>query len=167
MPNVRETIESNAPRVRAVEEDDWPDVELVARTAFDSIRHIYRPTDEAAQRQASRFREGDRLVALLEDRIVGTVQLSYGMDYVFVCGLAVHPEFHRQGVAACILQSVYEQAAKQGLAWVRLETVEQTGNVAIFERLGFEVVSHGVPTWCVSDKYDPLTNVCMRRAVVR
>lgn len=149
--------------IRDAADSDWPAVEALFASTFATIRDIYRPTPEAERRQKRRFRDGHRLVALFDKTIVGTLQLVWRPRHVFVSGLAVHPDCQRRGVARALIEAVITLAKRRGYAQIKLETIEQTGNVPIFEKLGFQITGSAEPDWCVSDQYDALVSVEMRR----
>ena len=62
-------------------------------------------------------------------------------------GVAVRSDFRRQGVPRALVAEVADRARRHGLSAVVTRTVEQTGNVPIFEALGFKVTS------CCPDEY--------------
>lgn len=160
MPQARTHI-----TIREAEVDAAADVREVSDAGFARLRSVYRPTREAVARQAERAKEGTRLVAEIEGRIVGTVQVARHKDHVHLIGLAVHPGFQRMGVARRMIEWVVARAPALGYNIVALDTIKETGNVALFERMGFRVVDEEVANWCVSDDYGELHDVRMERTV--
>lgn len=70
--------------------------------------------------------------------------------------------FRRQGVARALVEALAGLARELGLRALVAGTVKETGNVEIFVRLGFRVVSEKVDVYSVSDAYTTLTDVELR-----
>ncbi len=85
--------------IREAEVTDAAQVAAVGEAVFAPLRSIYQPVGEVRACQAERAKEGTRLVAELDGRIVGTVQYAIHREHVHVIGLAVHPDTRRRGVA--------------------------------------------------------------------
>lgn len=151
--------------VRVANSDDAADAADVFCAAFAALRCVYRPTSEAAARQAERAGEGSRLVAEIAGRIVGTVQFVVHKQHVHLIGLAVHPDFQRMGVAGRMIEAVVARAPTLGRSVVVLDTIKETGNVPLFEKMGFRVVRENLATWCESDDYAEAHDVVMQRDV--
>jgi ribosomal protein S18 acetylase RimI-like enzyme len=135
----------------------------VVEAAFAPLASVYRPVGEAAARQAERAKEGTRLVAEVGGRVVGTVQYAVHRDHVHVIGLAVHPDAQRMGVARALIVWIASLAPGLRRDIVRLDTIRETGNVAVFERLGFRTIKEAIPTWCASDDHSEVHEVTMER----
>ena len=70
-------------------------------------------------------------------------------------GLFVHEHHRRRGVARALLDALGPRLS--------LFTIRETGNVPIFERLGFAVVREELATEYVSDAHAQLHEVYMER----
>jgi predicted N-acetyltransferase YhbS len=151
--------------VRLANADDAADVAEAGEAAFATVRSVYRPTREAVARQAERANEGTRLVAEIGGRVVGTVQFDLHDEHIHLMGLAVRPEFRRRGVARRLIEWVTAHAPSLSRDVVALDTIRETGNVPVFERLGFRVVGETVARWCESDRFAELHDVKMERKV--
>jgi GNAT superfamily N-acetyltransferase len=148
--------------IREASVSDSAEVAEVFNAAFTPLRSIYRPTDEAAACQTERIAEGTRIVAEFSRRIVGTVQFVNHKKNVHLIGLAVHPEFQRKGVARYLIEWIVARTPSLGQK-VALNTIRETGNVPVFERLGFQVVDEEIASWCISDDYLEVHDVKMER----
>lgn len=136
----------------------------ISQRAFARLREVYRPTAEHAARERESPADLDHVVAECDGRVVGTVRIRHDTDYWFVIGLAVDPAFQRQGIARAMLDWLYASACQSGHG-LALATIRETGNVAVFERLGFEVVKEEPATWCESDRFETLHDVYLVREV--
>lgn len=105
-------------------------------------------------------------MALVDDEIVGAVTIYRDAAALVVSQLAVDPKYRRQGVARQLLRSANDAGEKSGAIELRLNTIQETGNVDIFERLGFTVCATATATWCSSDRFPTLTDVTMTRKCV-
>lgn len=71
--------------------------------------------------------------------IVGCVVLAPRDDHLLVDNLAVAPARHGEGLGRLLLEHADAEAARRGLAEVRLHTnAAMTENLAIYPRLGYE-----------------------------
>lgn len=77
----------------------------------------------------------------------------------------MHPDFQRQGIARRLLDYIAEIARQQGKRALSLNTVKQTGNVKIFSRLDFQVISESVADEGLGESLinEPLIDVYMER----
>jgi len=93
------------------------------------------------------------LVAEIGGVIIGTLQHAQHQEHVHIIGLAVHPEFQRRGVARALVREVVARAPTLDRDVVVVDTIRETGNVAVFERMGFRTYSEEVARWCASDDF--------------
>ena len=122
--------------VRIATEDDEAAASLLARRAFDELRRIYTPKDSAAAASSP----GLRLVAEIDRRIVGTVRYEIEGQKLHLRELAVAAGHRRTGVGRALVEHCSGIAISAGLRSLSLYTINETGNVAFFERLGFRIV---------------------------
>jgi len=64
-----------------------------------------------------------------------------------------------------LVDFVSDTARTLGHKIVSARTIRETGNVEIFERLGFRVVKEETAKWCVSDRYPTLHDAYLERQV--
>ena len=135
--------------IRAAEPGD--ELAPVIASGIATLRKTYRPTAAAIERKAAHAYY--RLVALADDVVVGTVEHDGAGG---VLGLFVHADHRQHGVARALLDALGPRA-------LTLHVIRQTGNVAIFERLGFVVVRETPASDYASDVHAELTEVTMVR----
>lgn len=152
--------------IREATPADAAEVTTVFETAFAPLRSIYRPTDAALACQAERAQTDTRLVAEFDGKIVATVQYDLHAEHVHVIGLAVHPDFQHKGIARRLLDWIYMRAKELELPAVVLDTIRETDNVPLFEKLGFRVVHEETAIWCVSEAYREVHDVKLERIIV-
>jgi len=123
------------------------DAEAIARvdaSGTRTLRAVYRPTP-AAIAGGRALRAGcETLVAELDGELVGVVRLrgdgdgdGDGDDTLQLFGLFVDEAHRRRGVARALVAA----ARERDYARIALHTIAETGNVPIFERLGFVTVA--------------------------
>lgn len=105
------------------------------------------------------------LVALERGRVVGTVEYVLECDHVYLQGIAVHPKYRRRGICRSLLAAANALARENGLNTVVLYVIEETGNVTIFERLGFNITRRVPAVGYVSPTGAPVTRVEMERRI--
>ncbi len=137
----------------------------VSTKAFEAHRQVYRPSPQAHDARREIESALIWLVALDDGEVVGTVQYWILEDRLHLVGLAVRPGRHRQGIGRALLERVREIAAEKKLGRLSLFTVEQTGNVPIFQRLGFSISEKKAAKDTISVSGEPLTDVYMEKAV--
>jgi ribosomal protein S18 acetylase RimI-like enzyme len=139
----------------------------VEEEAFATVRSLYRPNDAARANLSAIAPALERLVAEVDGRVVGTVRFGVFGDRLRVIGLAVVPTFRRCGVARALVEELTRVGKLKGCRALALYTVTKTGNVSVFERLGFRVVSEQPDAYSVSTDGGPLTEAYMEREVVQ
>lgn len=147
--------------IRECSHSELPEALVVLKMAFDTVRSIYHPTGKIAEGQAERAREGTRLIALINQQIAGTVQLANHQNHAHLIGLAVHPAFRQQGIARQLIQHSLQYARKWDHDTIVLETIKETGNIPIFEKLGFQACHERITENFVSMQFERLHEVRM------
>ena len=151
--------------VRTATREDEELARRVGDEAFATVRSVYRPAPKATANTAAISPALERLVAEDGDQIVGTVRFRVLDDRLRVVALAVVPSCRRRGVARALVDQLMVIAKDRGCRAVALYTVAQTGNVPIFERLGFQLVSEQPDTYSMSINGEPLTEAYLEREV--
>jgi ribosomal protein S18 acetylase RimI-like enzyme len=152
--------------VRTATKEDETAARRVADEAFATVRSVYHPAPKAVAHLAAISPALERLVAEDGDQIVGTVRFRVLDDRLRVVALAVLPSCRRRGVARALVDQLMVIAQDRGCRAVALYTVAQIGNVPIFERLGFQLVSEQPDTYSISTSGEPLTEAYLERSVV-
>jgi GNAT superfamily N-acetyltransferase len=149
--------------VREMVPEDDLEVAEVERLAIETLRTVYRPTVAALQRRATIDATCRRLVAVQARHIVGVAHYYLAGDQLFFFRLGVHPGFRRRGVAATLIQQLETIGRNCGCTAMVLHTVRETGNVRIFERLGFRTESEEPAELFESVRFPVLSEVVMRK----
>ena len=151
--------------IRNAGPEDRPRVDEIDRLAVEDLRQVYRPTDAALQLRSHAAPSLGVLVAEIDRLVVGVVQYRVEGTRLWLLGLGVDPAFRRRGAAAALLQRLVRIARDSACTTVALHTVRETGNVAMFERLGFTVESEEFTDLFVSERFGKLSEVVMFRRV--
>lgn len=149
--------------IRHARPEDAGEIELVRASATAALRRIYRPNAKALENKASISRDLERLVALVDGRVVGTTQIYVDGECLRIVGLGVLEEHRKCGVARELTGFLLGLAAARGLKGIGARTIRETGNVSIFESLGFHVVSEVKDEYSESDLYSELRDVDLFR----
>ena len=148
---------------RQAKSNEASEVQTVMDAAFATLRDVYRPKPDALPTSENTNLDTKTIVALVKGEIVGAVCTYQDATALHVSQLAVVQKFRKRGVARALMQSADEAAIECGANQLRLNTIQETGNVAIFQRLGFNVDATTEATWCISDRFPQLNDVSMRR----
>ncbi len=132
-----------------------------------TLRKTYVPRKEAARRASEAGAGMARLVAVAGDRIVGALEHRREEGRIHFRRLAVHPDWRRKGVARRLVEHLAAIGERQGARALSLYTVKETGNVPVFQRLGFEAVRESEAGYLRSDRFARLTDVYMERPIRR
>ena len=151
--------------VKIATPDDVANACAISYAAFSELRTVYRPTETAIANKAERQEETVRAVAKIDQTVVGTLEYFVEKDQLYIIALAVYATFRRQGLARRLIEFVGEVARGLGRRIIATRTIKETGNVPIFERLGFHVVGEDIASWCVSDVHASLHDVHLERDV--
>jgi GNAT superfamily N-acetyltransferase len=153
--------------VRIAEPSDGSVAKTITGAAFAAARAAYRPNPAALANLSAIAPKLERLVAKMDGLVVGTVRYGVFDRSLRVIGLAVLPDRQRQGIARKLIEALADIAADRECQTLSLYTVVQTGNVPIFQRLGFQVVSESPDAYSISVSGEPLTEAFMERPVTR
>ena len=136
-------------------------ISSVIDSAVATLRKTYRPTQRAIEHKTTKNLNLQRLVAIIDDRVAGSVQYCFANHCVSIIGLDVHADYRKKGVARSLICRIKQIGIKEKARCLKLHTIKETGNVKIFRRLGFKVVSEQPDDFFESDKFDTLTDVEM------
>ncbi len=142
--------------------EDIAQAKAIAKAAFSELRSVYSPTPTAISNQP---KSTAYVVAKMGQTVVGTLQYFDEGNRIYVFDLAVDTQYRHQGIARQLIDSTCEIARSLGYKTVSTRTIRETGNVEIFERLGFGVVKEETAKWCVSDRYKILHDAYLERRV--
>ncbi len=129
MPIIRDMMESDAAAAKRLQE-----------VVFAKWRDVYRPIAGPDPDGAKRF-DLHGLVAVMDQAVVGVVKYYIEQTRLHLMGLAVDPNQRGRGIARNLIERLESIARERGLKELSLYTVEETGNVAIFSKLGFCVLT--------------------------
>ncbi len=149
--------------VREAHEPDLPSAQHVVDLAFETVRHIYRPSPAAQANRPQTQGAFRRLIALYGERIIGTVQYTFDEDRLHLIALATHPDYRQQGVARQIVATLIDIGTRHRQRALSLSTIRETGNRPIFEKMGFDVVLESPVTDLISVQGGRLYEVYMER----
>jgi len=106
-----------------------------------------------------------RVVAIDGDSIAGTVEYAIEGERLHAIGLHVLDTHRRRGVARCLVDALAAIATRAGVRTLSVYTIRETGNVAVFERLGFAVIAETVADDVIAEAHERLTEVYMERSL--
>ena len=121
--------------IRRAQDDELAEAFRVRRSVFCEEQGLFDHTDEDDWDPGA-----VHLVALDEDRVVGTVRLYESEPGVWIGGrLAVLPG-HRRGIGAGLVRHAVEEARRVGALVFRAQVQER--NEVFFRRLGWRTTGH-------------------------
>ena len=149
--------------IRKATAGDADEVRVIVDQMTTFLRRFYRPTDAAYAQRSRTQGQRTRLVAVCEATVVGTVEHLVDGDVLRIIGLAVHECHRRRGVARALVEQLATVSAELGCHTMSISTVTATGNVPIFEALGFGVVRICPAEFSVGQTGVPLLEAVLER----
>jgi GNAT superfamily N-acetyltransferase len=131
---VREAVPQDAAAIRAI-----------ATAAYEPyVARIGRPPAPMTADYLAAIGRGEVWVAARDDAVVGLLVLVAEPGHLLLENVAVHPSAQGSGVGARLLALAEEQAARLGLAEIRLYTnIAMTENLAYYPRHGYVETHRG------------------------
>lgn len=148
--------------VREAQEGEEAARREVVDAATRELRSTYRPREN---RGSCGGVPSAVLVALKGNGVVGTAEYVRKDDHIYVQGVAVHQEYRGRGICRALLRRIEEIAKAEGFRVLTLCAIEETGNVAIFETLGFKPVNSVTAPDHISPRGTPVTQVDMEKEI--
>ena len=152
-------------RIASSEQHDL--VRAIVEKAYAPVREIYTPRSNALSIADDASLDSLLILAFVDDIPAGSGSVYAQESCLRVSQLAVLPMFQKSGVARELLLFAEELARDRGCTEIRLNTIAETGNGVVFERLGFSVCGRSLADWCVSERFKCLTDVEMARPIGR
>jgi ribosomal protein S18 acetylase RimI-like enzyme len=149
--------------IRKAEPQDTADLKVIIEQELRFLRSVYRPTIAGHANKSRISPHLTRLVGVFEGRVVGTVQYYVQDSFMRLTGLAVHEHYRRRGIARALVNHVLAVAKQMSCPAARLSVIKETGNIPIFERLGFEIAGESADQLCEGLNGEIVTDVIMER----
>jgi ribosomal protein S18 acetylase RimI-like enzyme len=130
--------------LREASDDDIATIVAITRVAFDEYTSWLNPPsgapNETPEKVRAKLVTGSGVLALIGDRVVGSVYYRAEAEHVYLGRLAVLPEYRGRGVGAALVAEVERRAREMGIARVRLGVRVALPHLrARYERLGYQV----------------------------
>ena len=118
---------------------DVPELSRLARSAYAVYQpRMRRPPAPVTADYAAAVRAGQVWVAEEGGRLAGLVVLADASGALLLENIAVHPDAQGRGLGAGLLALAEREAARRGMAEIRLYTNEaMTANLAYYPRHGY------------------------------
>jgi ribosomal protein S18 acetylase RimI-like enzyme len=151
--------------VREAARADDDGIAAVRASALATLRQMYRPNHIAVAHKQTIADTLIRLVAVFDGRVIGTVEYGVTTDGIHFLSLGVHSDYRGQGVAKQLVEELARIGKRAGATRLTTYAITQTGNLAIFERMGFRVISEEPSEFFESDRFETLTEAYMERPI--
>ncbi len=148
--------------VRDVREHDETARCEIVDAATRELRNTYRPRENNGSCGGV---PSAVLVALSDNKVVGTAEYIRKERHIYVQGVAVHPEYRGRGICRALLHHIEEIAKAEGVRVLALCAIEETGNVEIFNNLGFKAINRITAPNHISPIGAPVTQVDMEKEI--
>ncbi len=120
---------------------DSEEITRIVSLATETLRKTYRPVNSPKSQSKKPMGKLESLVAIENTKVVGVVEYMAEDDCIYFQGLAVNPMFRNRGIARNIIKALEGMARETGKRILKLATIEETGNMRLFEKIGFTVTS--------------------------
>ena len=142
MPKAKKVSEREVLLRRAVPQDAAA-IATILREAFAEFKNDYTPeafeiVTPAAEEIVSRFTEGPIWVAILDEKIVGTVSVVPEPDWLYIRSMAVAPQAQGKGIALKLLDVVENYGLEKGFRTLFLYTTGFSRDaISLYKKYGF------------------------------
>ncbi len=113
-------------------------VRMLSNCCFSELRKIYKPTQKAENHKQRSDSKWTTFEYYSDVDLQGCLKASLVKQELKIQGLAVKKEARRQGIARRLIE--YDRLLYPSAEYLSLWCVQQTGNVEVFERIGFTIV---------------------------
>jgi L-amino acid N-acyltransferase YncA len=132
--------------IRDLRPEHWPEVAAIFEAGIRTGDATFETEAPSWEEWDRAHLEGQRLVAIADDRVVGWAALSGVSERccyagVAECSVYVAPDAHGLGVGRALLEALIVRAEDAGIWTIQAGIFpENTGSLALHERCGFRVV---------------------------
>ncbi len=132
-------------KVRLARAEEADRVHQVMRQAFSQYEGNLQPPSganrETVEEVAQAISEGGAVLALEEEKPIGSARFKLDPDHMYVGRVSVIPDYRYKGVASAMMNFIEEIARWEGQNLIRV-TVRNSlpGNVKLYLSLGYEIV---------------------------
>ena len=126
-------------KIREYTQDDTEQLKVVSQETHASMRKVYAPNQNA--KKIGTDVPYVRLVVLCDEKIVGMVTYEDDGDSLYFGSLGFLEAYRKKGISKNVISYLEDVARDLGFIKLSCATIEETGNVEIFKRLGFTVAS--------------------------
>ena len=135
--------------MRPAEPHDAAAIAGLLEESFKEYRSLYTPAGYAAtaisdEEVAARISQGSVWIALLDDRVVGTVSVVPKGGALYIRGMAVLPSARGRRIGEALLTHVQEFALDKGIRRMFLSTTPFLDRaIHLYEAFGFRRIAEG------------------------
>jgi GNAT superfamily N-acetyltransferase len=151
--------------IRPAQPVDDESIKRITAESTVELRAVYAPKalDKTSVTAPS---SAPRVVALdIGHAIVGVAEYIVESTAVYVQGIAVSASHRRCGIAAALLKHIEMITAGLQIPALKVKTILETGNVEIFERMGFHLIDERVSERFIGPQGQAVFEVTLERAV--
>jgi len=143
---------------------DTDTVKHIMTLCTSELRAVYKPKPKSETILTSHSLSNTRVVAVDDaDTVIGVAEYITQEVDLYIQGVAVLPTHRRRGVARTLLGHIATLAIDFGLPALSVVTIKETGNVEIFESLGFIVVEERTSDRFVGIQGQPVTELVTKK----
>jgi ribosomal protein S18 acetylase RimI-like enzyme len=139
-------------------------VEAIFEAATAELRTVYHPRYVACDQQNATW-DSCKLVFEKNSIVIGIVDFTLNDKEALIQGLAVDKAYRRCGVARALIDTCEERARAAGVGILKLSTIKETGNTAIFLRLGFSIYCEKTAERFISFDGRPVCQVELKKLI--
>ncbi len=154
-----ERLAAGAGIIRQARVEDDAQLASIQEQARCLLRAVYRPTPAGNRNHGRLAAVSHCMVVEVEGTVVATFQYYGDGNRLRLMGLAVHEAYRCSGIARACVAYCSRLAQAQGYEALCLATIKETGNVPLFEHLGFRSVDAQQSLLCQGPDGEPVVEV--------
>ncbi len=147
-------------KIRIVNQIDKSKLEHIHKESRETLRNTYRIKENLSFININPL---DKKIVILEknEKILVSCRIVYYENRIHIIAIAVLKSHRKQGLCKALIDFIKKEAKGKNIDIISLYTVEETGNVQVFNKLGFKVITREKTELFESDVYDELNEVYM------
>jgi N-acetylglutamate synthase-like GNAT family acetyltransferase len=134
--------------IRPLENSD--NLEPIRQSTSSFLRKYYNTTNKQTFKNQLKEKDVHSLVAVYNQDIVATVSYYVQNEVTNIYSLGVLDEYRKNGITRKLFEHIEDLTKKVGAKKLSLNTIKETGNIMIFEKLGYKVIEEKVAVNAVS-----------------
>ncbi len=146
--------------IKIVDQTDKLKLEQLHKESRETLRSVYRVKENLPFINIDPL-DKKTVILKIDGQILASCRILYYENRIHIIGIAVLKSYRKQGLCKALIDFIKKEAKRKNMDILSLYTIEETGNVQVFNKYGFKVITREKTRLFESDGYDELNEVYM------